>query len=182
MEFLLFLFVFVFYIAARLLLGHHRNAKQIDTTKYKQGISWVEQKQYVKALHYFENILAENIHSGVAWAYRGRCHFELGNYYQALADCSKALDIDYSLRDCYLVKGKSLLALEEYQDAIWELDKAAWHFQENHAEIFRFRGLCYYKLEQYKKAQQDFNKAVLLQDEHANYFLLKMKNRLDVIE
>ncbi|NJO02379.1 MAG: hypothetical protein HC880_12445, partial [Bacteroidia bacterium] len=54
METLSLLFVFVFYIAIRVLLGHHKTPSMKDARKYRQGIKLVETRQYEQALAYFQ--------------------------------------------------------------------------------------------------------------------------------
>jgi len=181
MEGLSVFLIFVVYIGIRLLLGHHKDQTFRDTQKFREGIELVERHQYEEAFQYFNEVLAENPKSGVAWAYRCICHYQFENYYQALADATKAINIDYKLRDAYFIRGLCLYELENFQGAAIEFGKTLWHYRDKHPESFRYRALCYYELQNFQKSREDLEKAVRLGDEDANYFLIKIQKRQDVI-
>lgn len=180
MEALSLVFILGIYVGIRLLLGHHKTPSMRDREKYRKGVHLVYDREYEKALNYFKEVVKKAPKSGVAWAFKAECHLFLGDNYQTLDSASKALNIDYTLRDCYIYRGKAFLALEHYQDALTEFDLAIWHFRGKHPETFRYRGICYYHLNQYKKAEYDLKRAVKLGDEEANYHLLQMQHRLNV--
>lgn len=180
METLSLVFVFVLYIWVRLLLGHHLTPTIKDRRRYAVGIKLVDDHQHEEGLKYFNRILSHRQDSGVAWAYRSICHLYKENFYQALADSNKALDIDYTLRECYLVKGKAFLALEDYEQAHTEFSKAVWHYREKNPETFRYRALAHYYLNQISEAEQDLKRAQNLGDEEANLLLLQIRKTSNV--
>lgn len=180
METLSLVFVFVLYIWVRLLLGHHLTPTIKDRRKYAPGIKLVDEQQYEEGLKYFNRILSHRHDSGVVWAYRSICQLEEGNHYQALADANKALDIDYTLRECYLVKGKAFLALEDYEQAQTEFSKAVWHYREKNSETFRLRALAHYYQDKISEAEYDLKRAQKLGDEEANLLLLQIRKTSNV--
>ncbi|OJJ14433.1 hypothetical protein BKI52_42380 [marine bacterium AO1-C] len=174
MEVLLIGFVFVGYILIRLMLGHHITQTIKDQRKFQPGIELVNQEKYEEALQYFDPILTKRPESAVAWLYKAKCNFGLGNLYEAIYDCDKVANYDYSLSECYLIKGKALYTLEEYQDAHDEFARAVWFFTDK-AEPYRWKGLANYQMNKISEAKTDFRRAVGFEDEDANHYLLKME-------
>ncbi|NJL13236.1 MAG: tetratricopeptide repeat protein [Microscillaceae bacterium] len=169
------------YIGIRLLLGHHKTPEMKDREKYREGVRLVYANRFEEARDYFTKVIEKNPQSGLAWAFRAEANYRLGNLYQCIADCSRATKIDYTLRNSYLFKGMALYDLGEYQEAIPELDMAIWQFREKHPETFRYRGLCFYALGQTQKARQDLLKAQARGDEEANYLLMHLYKKHDVL-
>ncbi len=169
------------YIGIRLLLGHHKTQSMKDVEKYKEGVKLILADNYSEAHVYFGKIIQQDPQCGIAWGYRAEANYRLGNTYQCIADCNRALSIDYQLSDCYLFRGLALYDLKEYQDALTEFDLAVWHFREKHPETFRYRGLCYYALGKHKEAKYNFQRAQKLGDEEANYYLMQIRKKLDVL-
>lgn len=176
METFSFVLIFVAYVGIRLLLGHHKDKTYKDKKKYQKGISLVSNGENQKAIEYFSEIIKNDKRSGVAWAYRGEANFNLGNLYKALADCTKAVNLDNSLRQCYLIRGKALYELGNFENALVDFNKAIWYYKSHSGEIFRLRGLCHQQLEKYEAASKDYREAIYLGDEEANYFLMKIEN------
>lgn len=168
------------YISVRLLLGHHITDTMRDNEEYKRGIELVEQEQYKKAINYFDAVLSNHPKSAVAWAHKARCNFALDKLHEAIYDCDKAINYDYSLSECYLIKGRALLRIEEYKLAHEEFAKAVWYFTDK-AEPYRLKGIANYKLGNHEAARTDFKRAIGFQDEDANYYLQKMEGEIDAL-
>ncbi|EAY26406.1 tetratricopeptide repeat protein [Microscilla marina] len=166
------------YIGIRLMLGHHITNTMRENEEYKRGIELVDQERYQEALRFFDAVLSHHPKSAVAWAHKAWCNFAMDNLHEAMYNCDKAINYDYSLSDCYLIKGKALFALEEYQLAHEEFAKAVWHFKDK-AVPYRLKGRCNYHLGNYDEAKVDFQRAIRYHDEDANYLLHKMENEQD---
>lgn len=161
------------YIGIRLLLGHHITDSMKEKEDFKGGIAFVEQGQYDKALKYFDAVLVNTPKSAIAWAYKAKCNFALGNLHEAIYDCDKATNYDYSLSDCYLIKGKALFQLEQYKEAHDEFARAVWFFKEK-GEPYRWKGLANHRLNNLEEAKTDFQRAIQSGDEDANDYLSKL--------
>jgi tetratricopeptide (TPR) repeat protein len=170
-----------FYVLIRVLLGHHKTKSMKDTEKYKEGVKLIFADNFKDAHIYFSNIIQKDPQCAIAWGYRAEANYRLDNLYQCIADCNRAISIDYQLSDCYLFKGMALYDLEDFQDALTEFDLAVWHFREKHPETFRYRGLSHFALGNHEKAKYDFQRALKLGDEEANYYLMQIKKKLDVL-
>lgn len=175
MEVFLLLLLLAFYIALKVMLGGANDPIVKDRKKYAAGIGMVKAKDYEKGFLYFNAMISETPRSAMAWLYRGKCQQGLGNYYAAVADYTKAADLDYNVSEAYLEKAKLLQELEEYDQALEAAEKAAWHLRSN-AEAYRVRGEILMHLGQNGKAIMDFRKAVSLGDENANFYLRKNFN------
>ena len=146
-----------------------------DKKKFRAGIRFIEQKEFDKGFLYFNAMISENPRSGMAWFYRGRCQQGLGNLFAAVADFTKAGEIDYNIGESFLFKAKVLLELEEFSLALEASEKAVWHLRNN-GEAYTTRGEILVKLGQAGKAVMDFRKAISLGDENAGYILRKQFN------
>ncbi|MCS6820491.1 MAG: hypothetical protein NZ551_01330 [Microscillaceae bacterium] len=177
MEVILFSFIFVFVLIAQLLLGKHITPVMRDLRRYKEGIELVKQKKYEEAVIYFDTLKETHPQSAVVWAYSGIAHFYLGDYYHTLAYCQKALEIDYTLTQCYFYKGRAFFELEDYEKACQEFEKNLWHSRHKLPEVYRYLGQCYLALNKEELALKNLQKAVQMQDEDANYLLMQLVRR-----
>ncbi len=175
MESFAIFFVFFFYIWIRLALGHHKTPEMRDEVLYKQGFSYFVEREYEQAKAYFAEKIAKKPQSSLAWLYRGKANFLLGNFYQTISDCNNALKINHSLPEAYFWQARAFVEVLEYDNALETFAKGIWHFREGNAEIFRFRGLLYLQLNEIQKANEDFKKAIALGDEDAMYLLQKVR-------
>ena len=174
METLVFVVLIAAYYALKISMGGdfgslddpcHR-----DRRRYKEGLDLLRLRNYEGAFSYFEQALVKHPQSALALASRGRCHLQLGNPYAALADCSRALAFQHQLPEAYLTYGQALYELGEYPAALVQLDKAVWYNREDPAAR-RWRGQTHWQLGQRAKGQADWQKALELGDEDANYLL-----------
>ncbi len=167
------------YIGVKLMLGHHITDTMRDNEQFKRGRELVEQERYKEAIQYFDAVLVNNSKSAVAWAHKARCNFALDNPNEAIYDCDKATNYDYSLSECYLIKGRALLQLKQYKNAHDEFARSVWFFKDK-AVPYRWKGLANYYLNNLSEAKADFQKAIRLGDEDAHDYLLKLDSEMDI--
>lgn len=136
------------------------------------GEKMLEAKQYVQARDFFAYKLNDFPKSARAYYGRAYANFHLKNYFSALYDIEESISFDNTVADAYLLKGKILYYLEEYDQAFLEFDKADWHYRNENPVALRWRGIARFQLGQRRLAIDDFNKAVALGDEDANYILI----------
>lgn len=182
---LLFAGSLTLYVRYRLWRGDGVSPSDKDRIRLREGIALVERRLYEEAFGYFDAILQKESRCAVAFAYRGRCHLMLGNWFHAIADCNRAALIDHRLDTIYLDKGIALFRLGQIHDAFVQFDKAVWFFNVNaqpNAEAYRWRGVMRLELGQYSRAEKDFRRAVELGDEHATYFLSMRGDSMDAVE
>lgn len=170
MEALIFFIVIAGYIGLKVAFGATQDPIAKDKKKFDAGIRLVKAKDWNKAYVYFNAMISDSPRSAVAYAFRGKCRLAMGEVYNALADFTKATDLDYNMAEAYIDKTKALIELEEYEQALAEAHKAVWHLRNN-GEAHRLRGVVLLKMGEAGKAALDFKKAVSLGDEDAGFIL-----------
>jgi tetratricopeptide (TPR) repeat protein len=174
--------VFAFFLWIAILLGLHKTRSMKDMVKYKKILELIVARSYAEAIVDIDQSLKKDINSPILWFYRSVSNFELDNLYQAISDSIKATNLDYNLKDCYLIKGRSLYSLSHYDEAILAFNLAIWHFKNSRPDVYRYRGLCYYELGENLLAEKDFIIAAQLKDEEANYYLYQMRSKLPILK
>ncbi len=95
----------------------------------------------------------------------GKKSFANGNYEDAAACFTAAIEENPNRADYYLDYGMTLIALERYEDALIQfdlayLDKDIQMIKENNKRVYRGKGIAYYHMLQYQKAIDEFNQAL----------------------
>jgi tetratricopeptide (TPR) repeat protein len=99
----------------------------------------------------------------------GNAYAKKGQYDQAIADFTKALEINPWYADAYSNRGVAYLHKGQYDRAIADYTKAL-EINPRYAEACFNRGNLYYKKGQYDKAIADFTKAVELNPRYAEAY------------
>ncbi|MFY7825564.1 MAG: tetratricopeptide repeat protein [Flectobacillus sp.] len=149
--------------------------------KLEDGEHLMLHRKYDEALTFFTEKVKKFPKSAKVHYYRAFCNFQLGNFYSALYDIEQSISFDNTVGDAYIIKGKILYKLEEYDHAFLEFDKADWHFRSENPTALKWRGIARYQLGQKNNAILDFERAVLLGDEDAAYILRTSFEYIDKI-
>jgi serine/threonine protein kinase/tetratricopeptide (TPR) repeat protein len=99
-------------------------------------------------------------------ASRGLTHFNLGEWDKALAEYSKAIELDRKNAGLWNNRGNAYHALRQYDKAIADYSKAI-DLDSKLALAWSNRGATYYHLDQYNKALSDLNEAIKLDPKNA---------------
>ncbi|MEA5257259.1 hypothetical protein VB264_05630 [Arcicella aquatica] len=142
-----------------------------DREKLEEGEILLHENKFVEAQLFFTEKLNHFPKSSRAYFYRSKANLMLKNYFSALYDIEQSISFDNTVGEAYVIKGKVLYKLKEYDRAFLEFDKADWFFRSENPETLRWRGMARYCIGQVENAINDFNKAVLLGDEDAAYIL-----------
>ncbi|HKL79104.1 MAG TPA: tetratricopeptide repeat protein [Mobilitalea sp.] len=91
--------------------------------------------------------------------------FEKGNYEAAATNFSAAIANSPNRADYYIDYGMTLIALERYEEAIEQFDKAYMDkniimVKENNERALRGKGIAYYNIQQYEEAISLFDLAL----------------------
>ena len=137
---------------------------------YKEGNQYLRQRNYQKAIEYFETKLKEKPNDPVLHNQLGYAYSKLGKYKKAIEHYQKAVELkpDYSEAHYnlgHIYAEKTVLRLE---DAIKELTKAI-ELRSDYAKAYNDRGLVYAWLGDFEKAKQDLQKALKLDPENETY-------------
>ncbi|WP_247235179.1 tetratricopeptide repeat protein [Telluribacter sp. SYSU D00476] len=171
MEISLLLLLSIPYLVIKYYMHDHETPAEKEYKRYQEGIGLFQKQQFEEAFRYFDQQVKQNPKSAVAYAFRGKCNLRDENFYSAIYDLTQALSYNNTLADCYLDKGKAHLALNEYQEAFREFDKAVWFFHNSNADAMRMRGLSRLRMHQYHQSARDLHRAVEMGDEEARYLL-----------
>lgn len=149
-----------------------------DIEKLEEGEVLLSEKKYLEAQVFFTEKLKSFPKSSKAYFLRGKANLSLENYFSALYDIEQSISFDNTVPECFVLKGKILYKLEEFDRAFLEFDKADWFYRSQNAETLRWRGMSRYLIGQVENAINDFKRAVELGDEDSDYIL---KTKFDYI-
>jgi len=172
MEGVLLLLILVFYLGLRLMFWFLPNQRRKDRRALRPTLALIALRDYEQAIAILTAYLAKKPNSVEALVLRAKCWVAEHEYIWALADCSKATNIDNHLPEAYLLKGRALLEIGNLEDAYLEFDKAAWYDKSNPAPI-TWRGLASRRLGHDARADADFVLAATMGDENAAFYLRK---------
>ena len=98
---------------------------------------------------------------------KGVAHYESKEYDQAIAEYSKAIEINPNYADAYYNRGLVYDDLKEYSQAIADYSKAI-EINPNYADAYYNRGLIHYNLKEYDQAIADYSQAIEINPNYAN--------------
>ncbi|GAB3762461.1 tetratricopeptide repeat protein [Spirosoma pomorum] len=173
MEIAVLIFLFALYMTIRYFTVDHDTPADKDRKRYKTGIELVNNRTFVDAHQYFDDVIKQAPKSAIAYAYRGKCQLAQGNYHSAIYDLTQAISRDNTLAECYLDRGIAYYTLEDFQNAFREFDKAVWHFRDIKPDAYRWRALARIQVCQLPQAENDLRRAIALGDENSYHILLQ---------
>lgn len=94
-----------------------------------------------------------------AYNNRGYCKTRLGDFYGAISDLTKALEIDSKFNLAYTNRGEAKKYIGDYNGAVSDFEKAI-EISPNNLEAFNHLGLTYYEAKDYETAYTYFDKAL----------------------
>ncbi|WP_044171226.1 tetratricopeptide repeat protein [Flectobacillus major] len=139
--------------------------------KLEEGEAMLHEKKYAQAKAFFSEKLKRFPKSAKAYLLRTKANLFLENYYSALYDIEQSISFDNTVAEAYVLKGKILYKLDEFDKAFLEFDKADWHYRSENPIALRWRGMARFQIGQTDNAIEDFRRAVELGDEDAEYIL-----------
>ena len=134
-----------------------------DVRNYRQdGIDFLQDYEYQKAIESFDKALEANPLDKVLYFYRGYSFLRLEEYNQAVADLEKATILDQTNADAFSSLAAAYLELKQYDDVIKTATKAIVLNPKDAASYFN-RGIAYNFKQRYDRAYSDFNEVVNLE-------------------
>lgn len=118
---------------------------------------------YERALHLFQQDIAQNPKSGYSFLGAGASLIELGQYEDAVPYLDNAIQYlsKKERHNAYLEKAIALIAMEEYSAAVDVMNVAIQKYPQM-ANLYYTRGRAYKAMEYYPSARRDFEKSVEL--------------------
>lgn len=93
-----------------------------ETLKNKGNDSF-KAKDYEKAITYYTSAIKEKDDEAIAYSNRAICYIYLKQYFHAIKDCDRALELDSSLTKAYYRRAIALKELSQFQKALIDFQK-----------------------------------------------------------
>jgi len=136
--------------------------------EYNLSISYLELAGKIAE----NNEIKERIRKNLAIAYnnRGLAYVKLNKFEEAFEDFKKAIELNPSDFEPYIICAYTHDELNQYEDEIECFNKLI-ELNPDIAAFYNERGLAYFKLRQYEEALKDYNKAVIFNSNIAGVYL-----------
>jgi Tfp pilus assembly protein PilF len=124
-------------------------------------ITWTQVGYWQNNITLFDHTLKVTDYNWHIYLNRGVAYGRLGNYSQAIDDCSRAIKIQPGYVEAYTVRGIAYSVLGNYKQAIKDYSEAIRLKADSDINYYD-RGTLYAKDGQYQLAIEDFNQALRL--------------------
>ncbi len=138
------------------------------------GMESLNSKDYTEALPMLDAVIASTRtfspkEQATAHYKRGYVHYYRKNYSAALADFSRAIELQPNRGSNYHWRGRMHYQMQNYSAALADLNRAI-ALKPNDGDNYRWRGATHYQMQNYSAALADFRRVVeLLPDNGYNY-------------
>ncbi len=136
-----------------------RPASSGSETYLKAAVSAFERKNFQDAKNSLDTFLTKNPKSDFAYMLRAKANLNLGEPQSALRDI-KSAEVIYSNPEYLLIEAIILAETGKYEQAKKILEKLGENIQTY--IVFKYLGICDYKLGDYENAVMNFDRAILL--------------------
>lgn len=142
---------------------------------YHEGEKFMEEENYSQAIDSYREAIRINPDSKLYYNQSALAKINSEDFYGAIADLTKALDIDKRYDVAWYNLGYAKMRLGDFKHAIKDIAKAI-EIDED-PTYYAKMGLCHYQLEEYDTALLHFNKAAKLDSlSGVNFWNVAMAN------
>ncbi len=99
---------------------------------------------------------------------RGRDHYFLGNYDEAIADYNDAIALNPQYAEAFLYRGHAYSRKQDYERALLDYNRAV-QLDPKYSDTYSHRGNVYSLRKNYAQAIADYTRAIQLQDDGYTY-------------
>ncbi|MHC9541769.1 MAG: tetratricopeptide repeat protein [Vulcanimicrobiota bacterium] len=139
---------------------------------YIQGVECIKDKDYKKAIGYFEQAIKLNKAYVKAYVGKGICSFMMDNHRKALDDLNKAVQLDPENVTALFWRGTTYLMLGESKNAIPDFTGVLRKQPENSAS-YLFRGICHFRLDNLTETISDVSKSISFNPRKADPYIVR---------
>lgn len=132
------------------------------------GEKFIAQKDYTTAIECFDTAISMDKDTYMAYAFRAKANFYLGNYDFMIEDTNTSIEIHPNSR-AYGLRGSAKLALGDVEGAIEDTTKAL-EINPEYMKCYEVRARAEVNAEQYIEALKDANKAIALRGDYAKSY------------
>ena len=137
-----------------------RKGLKSSLLNYNWAVLKMQKKDFVKALTYFDKVLAAEPKSASVWAQHGLCNKQLSKLDDAYNDFNKAIELDSTAGVAFAQRAYCLIAKKKIAEAKADAEQAIL-LQPDYGFGYLMRGQAKYFLKE-TDACDDFYRAVLL--------------------
>lgn len=141
---------------------------------YELGDSFMQAKQYEKAIEEFSNLISKDPKDVYALYKRGVAFLFANKFDDAIRDFTLAIDINGDDPDSYNNRGLALSYQGDLVSAISDFDKAI-KLDPNFAQAYINRGSAYIASKDFDKAIKDLDKAIKFDPKNPEIFLQRAR-------
>jgi protein O-mannosyl-transferase len=129
-------------------------------------ISWTQVGYWRNSITLYDHTLKVTDNNWAFYNNRGIAYSSLGNYRQAIDDCSRAIESNPGYAEAYNNRGVAYSALGNYRQAIEDYGRAI-EIKPGYAEAYNNRGTAYAYLGNHRQAIEDFSRAIEIKPGYA---------------
>ena len=160
--------------------------KEIENLRQKAKQLWEREKwdELIPVATELIRLEEEHVYQARAYFYRGNAYFMKGDYDDAIAACTKAIDLNSEDSEAYRMRGHAYFMKGDYDDAIADCTKAI-DLNSEASEAYRMRGFAYDHKGNHDDAIADCTKAIDLNSEDSDAYFIRghayfMKRKYDL--
>lgn len=124
-----------------------------------EGIVLLQNKQYGLAAAKFDSALMLVPTSKAMLVNRANARIEIKNYDGAIEDCTRAIELDFTLAEAYFIRGYAYAMQKEYTLSMSDFDNAIL-LDNTHADSFYNRAVLRRELKDFAGACKDIDAAI----------------------
>ncbi len=99
--------------------------RRLRNERFNNGAILFKARKYAEAVTAFNKAISMNLRDATVYMNRGLSHANTGNYEQALADFTQAIDLDHHLGVAFYARSMTFFIMEKAADAHQDLRQAA---------------------------------------------------------
>jgi protein O-mannosyl-transferase len=128
-------------------------------------ITWTQVGYWQNNITLYDHTLKITDYNELIYNNRGIAYSSLGNYRQAIDDCSRAIEINPVFAEAYYNRGNAYVNLGNNRQAIEDYSRAI-EIRPGYAEAYYNRGHAYADLGNHRQAIEDYGKAIEIKPGH----------------
>jgi tetratricopeptide (TPR) repeat protein len=132
-------------------------------------ITWTQVGYWQNNITLYDHTLKVTDYNELIYNNRGIAYSALGNYRQAIDDCSRAIEIDPGFAEAYYNRGNAYVALGNHRQAIDDYGRAI-EIKPGYVAAYCNRGHAYADLGNYRQAIEDYSRAIEIKPGYADAY------------
>lgn len=134
---------------------------------YSVGLPFLSQKDFGKALSYFEEAVKKNPHHYQSYFFIGYCNEKFGRLQEAIEAYSRTVFIKHDFAEAHYHLGLVYYRIGRFQESI-EAIRYAIFIRPSSASWYNTLGVLYFKLGQFQEAFKALREAIRIKPDYAS--------------